>query len=354
MLHPDGRTVWVYGREAGPWSEAARHADPIMGHDLLHRRLDRATGQWVTVSPARNHRPDAAGGEAAPDACPLCPGGTELPSSFDAAVFQNRFPTLAPDAPPAPAGEPLVASSIGVCEVIVYTERHEGGLATLTIDEVERVVEVWRHRTARHWSGLGDHAGYVMAFENRGTDVGATLSHPHGQLYALGFVPPRVAVKADAARMHRTRHGGCLACSMATDDAASERALGTTEGWVAAVPFAARWPYEVHLRARRHGVGRLADLTEAEVRELAGLLRDAVARLDALFGFELAYLLTVMEAPAGAPDWHLHIEIAPPQRNPSSIKHRASVETGLDVFINDAVPERSAAELRAALPEHKN
>jgi UDPglucose--hexose-1-phosphate uridylyltransferase len=351
LQHPDGRMVWVYGREPGPWSDLASAASPPGEHEALHRRLDRSTGQWVAVSPTRNRRPDAAAASPTPstDACPLCPGGAELPATFDAAVFENRFPTFAAAAPLL-GTQPWAAPSTGACEVIVYTDAHDGSLASLPADEVVRVVGIWRHRAGEHWARLGNEAGYVMAFENRGVEVGATLSHPHGQLYAFGFVPPRVALKAAALADHRARDGGCLACSLVDDDLASDRVVAVTPGWVAAVPYAARWPYEVHLRSRRHGVGRLADLGAAEVVELAGLLRDVVGRLDGLFGFELAYLLAVQEAPAGAPDWHLHVELAPPQRNPTSLKVRASVETALDVFINDAVPEESAAALRAAGP----
>jgi UDPglucose--hexose-1-phosphate uridylyltransferase len=111
------------------------------------------------------------------------------------------------------------------------------------------------------------------------------------------------------------------------------------------VPFAARWPYEVAVRARRHGLGRLADLEPAEQRDLAVALRDVARRYDALFDFQLPYMMVAQEAPRDQPDWHLAFELYPVHRAPGATKVRASVETALGLFLNDVVPEEAAAQL---------
>ena len=349
VVHPDGRHFHLYGAVDPATVEAIAHQPADSGHDasLLHRRFDRSTGSWVLVSPARNVRPSSTvTGDAAP-ACPLCPGGPELPGPFQLAVFDNRFPSLSPAAPEPAVGSPLAARSGGRCLVVVYTSAHIADLADLSAQQLADVVAVWRDRTAALWA---DGNAYVMAFENHGSEVGATLPHLHGQIYAFDHLPPFVETKLSALRGHRTEHGSCLGCTLVAEDAASGRVLHENEHFIVAVPFAPRWPLEVHVRIKQHGIGRLADLSGAAAADLVRALADVVTRYDGLWGFELPYLMCVQEAPAdpvanGSGDWHLHVELLPPHRTPERLKVRASVETALGVFINDTLPEDSAAAL---------
>ncbi len=357
LVHPDGRRIRLYGNP-GASTPALPPGLPQLEPTALHLRCDALTGDWVAVSPSRNRRPltHASAGAttaAAAPACPLCPGGPELPFPYEAAVFDNRFPSLIPDAPAPPDGpDGLIAASTGRCEVVCYTSQHTGSVATLHPEQVARVVAIWRDRTG---ALLEDpRIAAVLPFENRGEEVGATLSHPHGQLYAFDRLPPITARRVAALRRHRETADGCLSCRLVGIDAAApERAVRDAEHFTVAVPYAARWPYEVHIRARRHGASRLTDLHPEEQTELALLLQDVVRRYDALYGFELPYLCTVQQAPRapGAEDWHLSIELLPPHRGPETLKVRASVETATGAFINDTLPEASAAQL-AELPIH--
>ena len=347
LVHPDGRHFHIYGESHG--TLAAQPSDT--GYDVraLHRRFDRLTGAWVLVSPARNNRPGGLAHPTAAPVCPLCPGGPELPWPYDVAVFDNRFPSLSADAPSVNGA--LQAASIGRCLVVVYTPEHHGSLASLSPQQLVRVMAVWRDRSTALWS---EGHRCVMAFENRGEAVGATLAHPHGQFYALAHVPPFTVAKVAAHHAHRRAHDECLGCAVNGDDVGSERVIAANPSFVVAVPFAARWPYEVHIRAIRHGLGRLSELTDVEVRDLAVAVRSTVTRLDGLFGFEMPLMLAVQEAPAvepgdppgGEPDWHLHVEVIPPHRSAERLKVRASVETALGQFINDTLPEESASQLR--------
>jgi UDPglucose--hexose-1-phosphate uridylyltransferase len=342
LVHPDGRAFHVYGELHGTLN--GQPSDVDVGD--VHLRYDMLSDAWVAVSPARNTRP---GGEVIrttdATACPLCPGGTELPFAYDAAVFDNRFPALS-SAPPAVLDDWRVAPARGRCEMVVYTSNHEGSLSTLAPDQVARVVAIWRDRSSSLWAQGHD---YVMVFENHGAEVGATLSHPHGQIYALSFVPPATAAKVAAIDRHQRERARCLGCDLVVADADEPRIVVANDSFTAAVPFAARWPFEVHLRSRRHGCGRLGDLTDGEALDLARAIRGVTARFDGLFGRELPYMLCVQEAPAGSPDWHLHVELLPPHRDEHRLKIRASVETALGVFLNDTRPEDSARRL-AAVP----
>jgi UDPglucose--hexose-1-phosphate uridylyltransferase len=376
LHHGDGRRLLLYGDHDGSQlpPDGAAGAWPA-----LHLRFDALNDRWIAISPARNTRPEshdpaadtaAESGAAAPateapsepaadapppapppPACPLCIGGPELPFRYEAAVFENRFPTLLADPPPPPDLDGPTAPSRGRCEVVLYTATHTGSLATLTSRELARVIAIWTDRSRELWADPAHR--YVLIFENRGEDVGATLSHPHGQIYALDHVPPFARPRVEALRTHRGSEGGCLSCGIVTSDLASPtRRIVDNPSFTVAVPFAPDWPFEVHVRARRHGVRRLTDLTVEERRDLAAALREVVARYDVLFPEPLSYLMVCSEAPADADgdpvaDWHLSFEFMPPNRGPDRLKVRASVETAAGFFINDTVPEDSAATLAA-------
>jgi UDPglucose--hexose-1-phosphate uridylyltransferase len=338
LFHADGRRLLVYGALRGRLDDEPATDEP----QTIHKRLDRFTGAWVGIAPARNARPlDSAAQTDEP--CPFCPGGTEVPFAYEAAVFDNRFPSFRPTPPPTPALDGRTGPALGRCEVVLYTHRHEASFGDLSPTELGRVLAVWIDRARELWSDPA-HA-YVCVFENRGSEVGATIAHPHGQIYALDHVPPITAAKASAHRCHRERTGGCLSCDATIADARSERVVAKNESFVVAVPFAARWPFEVAVRGRRHGLGRLADLTSEEQRDLALALRDVVLRYDALFDFPLPYMMVAQEAPAGEPDWHLAFELYPVHRASGATKIRASVETGLGLFLNDVAPEDAARRL---------
>lgn len=359
IQHPDGRWLHLYvdGGTADQPMTSADDAVAVAEPPAIHQRYNALRDTWVAVSPARNTRPHAPSARAAKATCPLCPGGPEVPMDYQAAVFDNRFPSFTPDPPPAPAGpaipglDPLTDRSRGRCEVVLYTPTHTGSLATLTDAELARVILIWADRSAALWADPTNRV--VMVFENRGEAVGATLSHPHGQIYALDRIPPAVAHRVDALARYRARTGESLSQAVVDQDVASDRCLFVDDAFVAAVPFAPDWPFEVHVRARRDGVGRLSDLTADERVSLALALRTVVQAYDDVWEDPMAYLMVCHEAPAdadGTPvaDHRLAFEFLPPHRSPAKLKIRASVETALGVFINDTLPEDSAALLRAA------
>ncbi len=346
LTHDDGRRVLVYGALPGG---AALSQGAETGIGGIHRRLDLLTREWVAISPARNVRPlDSS--EQTDESCPVCPGGLELPFPYEAAVFENRFPPFVADPPPAPA-EPFTAPALGRCEVVIYTSRHETSFGGLAPVELGRLLALWADRSRELWAD--ERHELVLIFENRGAEAGATLAHPHGQIYAFDHLPPITAAKAAAHRRHRADEGTCLGCELVAREGASPRLVTANESFTVGVPFAARWPYEVAVRVRRHGVGRLADLTLGEQLDLGRALRDVALRYDALFALDCPYLMVAQEAPRSEPDWHLAFEFFPFQRSRSTTKIRASVETATGLFLNDVLPEvaaRTLAELDAAAP----
>lgn len=281
--------------------------------------------------------------------CPLDPtepGGpeTEIPfPSFEIAVFDNRFPAFEPGAPG------------GKAEVVVYTDRHDGSFGSLSPERAEDLMWVWRHRYGE--LGARPDVEYVMIFENRGIEVGVTLHHPHGQIYAYPFMPP--VPKAELAADERL--GGCAPCELLRRElAAQERVLLEGEHVVAYVPEAARWAYEVHVAMRAHRPS-LLDCEPAELRALAETLQSLARGYDALFERPFPYVMVVHQAPsagqaggsgpgaAEARKGHLHVEFYPPLRTAEKLKFLAGSEQGAGTFVADTLPEDSARSLREAI-----
>jgi len=355
VRRPDGRQVLYYR-----WADGSRPAAPPAGEPAAgapafsgERRWNAPLGEWVLFATRRQDRtflPPA-------DACPLCPtepGGlpTELArSDFEIAVFENRFPALVPTPPPpSEQGTELspTAPSAGVCEVVVYSPDHATSLGELPLEAVRHLVDVWAHRTAE--LSARPEVAHVFPFENRGEVIGVTLEHPHGQIYAYPMVPPIIARELAASAHHG---GACLWCELLADEEADGRRIVDRDaGWVAGVPFAARWPYEMHLTPQRH-VASLLDLADGERHGLAALLRRTVRRYDRLFGFRMPYVLAVHQAPTEVPaetPFHLHLELYPAYRSADRLKYLAGSELGAGVFLVDALPEETAAALRALDP----
>lgn len=311
-------------------------------------------GQWVMVATHRQdrtfHPPD--------DYCPLCPttpGGfvTEIPlESYDIAVFENRFPSLSSPAPePAVSGTPLmpVRPSEGCCEVICYTQDHTASMAALPPSQVRKLVRVWRDRYMELASR--EEVQYVFIFENKGKEIGVTLSHPHGQIYAYPFIPPTLELELRNEREHWERTGRTLWEDWLREELdpglTTNRTVTRNEDFVAIVPFFARYPFEVWIVPLGH-LASLRDMSDHTLDHLAEILHDVTRRYDALFGFSLPYIMALHQEPAvpGYGFTRFHIEFYPPHRTADKLKYLAGSEAGAGAFINDTAPEESAAKLR--------
>jgi UDPglucose--hexose-1-phosphate uridylyltransferase len=318
-------------------------------------RWNPLLGEWVATATQRQDRTFLP----PKDYCPLCPtqsGGfpTEVPeSTYDIAVFENRFPSLRkyPEAP-AVTGSNLypVAPSQGVCEVVLYSPNHNSSLAQEPVEQIYKLVRVWTYRF-RELSAL-DFVKYVFIFENKGEAIGVTLHHPHGQIYAYPFVPPRIATELKESLQYQEKTGSCLICDIQVEERADgRRVVAENESFLAIVPFFARWPYETHLYSRRH-FQALTDMTTDEQRDLAGLLKQILVAYDKLFASSFPYMMVMHQRPsdAGVYDaYHFHIEFYPPRRAADRLKYLAGSETGAGMFINDTLPEEKAEELRLRL-----
>ncbi|WP_104992492.1 galactose-1-phosphate uridylyltransferase [Deinococcus sp. NW-56] len=347
---PDGRALTLYGLQPievrGEIPSPA--GDPPVPRPTM--RWHPLRGEWVMYASHRLGRtflPPPEYNPLAPTTNPEHP--TELPQGrYDLAVFDNRFPSLTLDAPPPehPA-HPSERAGTGKCEVVVFSQDPSGRLADLSEAQMALLLAVWADRTTR-LAATGKIRS-VLAFENRGMEVGVTLHHPHGQIYAYDHVPPVQARMLEGARAHLEEHGRpWLADFVAAEREVGVRLIRDGSEALSVVPPFARYTYETWVLPTRP-VGRLSDLTDTERLAFARVLKDALLRLDALFGVRMPYLLTVHQAPLDGeahPEFPLHIELYPYLRAPGRMKYLAGTEQGAGEFANDKFPEAAAAELR--------
>jgi UDPglucose--hexose-1-phosphate uridylyltransferase len=312
-------------------------------------------GEWVATA---THRQDRTFLPPA-DFCPLCatkPGGfpTEIPEpTYDIVVFENRFPSLSPN-PPEPAIEGdtfyAVEPSFGQCEVVVYSPNHSSTLAKEPVEQIYKLVQVWTDRF-RELSKL-EFVQYVFIFENKGEAIGVTLHHPHGQIYAYPFVPPRVQRELDQSKKHFDETGKCLLCTIVEKEISfTKRIVAENPSFAAYIPFFARYPYELHIASKRH----VLDMTEfgrSEQADLAEILKQVLVGFDKLFNISFPYMMVLHQGPSDGGDhghYHFHIEFYPPLRTATKLKYLAGSESGAGLFINDTLAEEKAAELRALI-----
>ncbi|AYL36503.1 galactose-1-phosphate uridylyltransferase [Streptomyces fungicidicus] len=306
-------------------------------------RHDALLGDSVAIAShrqGRTYHPPA-------DECPLCPSRgdrlSEVPdSSYDVVVFENRFPSLAGDS--------------GRCEVVCFTSDHQASFASLSEPQARLVLDAWTDRTSElsHLPSVEQ----VFCFENRGAEIGVTLQHPHGQIYAYPFTTPRTALMLRQVAAHKEATGGeNLFDAVLQRELTEERIVLRSEHWVAFVPYAAHWPYEVHLYPLRR-VPDLLGLDEAARTEFPQVYLELLKRFDRIFGENeppTPYIAAWHQAPFGQledfegvtrDDFALHLELFTIRRTSGKLKFLAGSESGMNVFINDVPPERAAQRLR--------
>jgi UDPglucose--hexose-1-phosphate uridylyltransferase len=297
-------------------------------------RLDALTHDWIGVTGLRQHRPNLP----AVDACPFCVGGLEADAPYEVKAFPNRWPPMVPGAPltftnDAAAGAHLPAC--GAAEVVLYSPDHDASFATLESANAAAVVDLWAERTAVLLER--PEIEYVLVFENNGADVGATIPHPHGQIYAFPFVPPLPAREAEVAA-----HYGCGICAeLALPDELQARIVSRNDTFVSYTRYAAGWPFELLIAPSEH-LRDLAQLDPATRADFADALADALVRYHDVFDEPLPYMFWIH------PGVHLHLHLVTTRRQAGTTRYVAAGELGSGTMFNPVLPEEAAALLRAA------
>ncbi len=315
-------------------------------------RQDVLTGEWVSIAAARQNRVFLPSADADPLAPQSPTNPSEIPSRYDVAVFENKSPSFGPALEDENAPKSLqdlsdigigrTRTSVGRCEVVCFSPEHEGSLGNLGTSRMRTVIEAWADRTAALSTMPG--IQQVFPFENRGQEIGVTLHHPHGQIYAYPYVTPRTQKLLRAVEAVPS-----LFQQILESEIAGGRVIHSGEHWTAFVPFAARWPIEIHLMPHRH-IPDIAATNEAERAELAVVYPRLLRTLDVLYSTPTPYIAAWHQAPVhvGREDIRLSMQITSPRRAADKLKYLAGSESAMGAFIGDVLPETQAEVLREA------
>ena len=303
--------------------------------------------EWVVVAAHRQHRPQMPA-----DWCPFCPGSGQAPAEYDVFLYPNDFPAFSPNTPEYREPEGLfdTAGARGACDVVLYHHGHTILPSELSVEHWSKVVRLWRKRTME--LAADPDVRYVLVFENTGVAIGVTMPHPHGQIYAFPFIPPLAQRVITSSREYYEATGKSLFEEVIEKERTGRvRIVAENSRFVAFVPFAARFPGEVHIYPRRQFEG-LWQIGEDEVPQLAALIRTIRRAYDNLYGFPMPLMMVLRQAPVRGehPYFRFHVEFLPIQRSAKKLKYLAAVETTSGVFLNDTWPEERAEELRKAIP----
>jgi len=323
---------------------------------MLELRLDPNKNQLVANATKRQGRTFLP----PKDFCPLCPtkssdNPTEIPAdNYNIVVFENKFPTFSKDADkilPDNSNKDYFhynkSQSKGMCEVVCYSPDHDLFLEDMPENRISNLIRVWQDRYRE--LSQKSFVKYVLIFENRGIEIGVTLSHPHGQIYAFPYIPPIPKTELYSSKKFYTKNNKCLHCEIIKREIKDKsRILFQNNNFIIFIPFYAKWPYEVHIYPLRH-LGNICQLEKIEIHSLASSLKELLNCYNKLFNFRMPYVMALHQNPTDNKNYnhyHLHFEFYPPYRTENKLKYMAGCELAAGTFINDTVPEEKAAELR--------
>ena len=347
----DGRTIRYYDTH-DQVRAAADKREKTEQPGIGELRLDPLVNEWVAMAAHRQGRVFLPPKEL----CPLCPSTaenlTEVPEEdFEVVVFDNKSPSLRPPdgdwALPDMAGPDTdTGSAAGKCEVICFTADHGHSFKDLSTERIRVLLEAWMDRTRE--LSKEKFIQHITPFENRGEEVGVTLAHPHGQIYAYSYIPPKVSRMLEVAKKHKERTGKVLFDEIvAREIKEEERIIAENKHWVAFVPYAARYSFEIHV-APKVSVADLSELTPEVADAFPEIAKEVLQRLDGVFNIPMAYIAAWHQAPVreGRDLLRLHWQITSVRRAPGKLKYLAGSESSMGAFIMDLRPEQSAAQLR--------
>ena len=335
--------------------------------DHPHRRYNPLTDQWVLVSPHRAKRPwqgqqEKVNEEQKPSHdpnCYLCPRNKRItgelnPDYHKPYVFKNDFSALLEDTPaPQNNDNPLFQSSQarGESHVICFSPDHSKTLPLLTALEIEEVIKVWQEQLRE----LGQKYQWVQIFENKGAAMGCSNPHPHGQIWANSFLPNEVAREDKAQRQYYEKYGSVLLVDYVQQELVrKERIVVETEHWVVVVPYWAVWPFETLLLPKAQ-VKRLTELTDAQAKDLAVILKKLTTKYDNLFETSFPYSMGFHAAPFNGEEndhWQLHAHFYPPLLRSATVRKFMVGYEMLGESQRDLTAEQAAERLRALSEIH--
>lgn len=318
---------------------------------MAELRWNPLLGTWTMTASNRQARPHLP-----KDWCPFCPGSGKVPEDYEVYAYDNDFPALSqsPGQPDETAGGPYECrENYGKCEVILYSPQHDSSLAKLPVSHIEKLLALLAQRQSE--LSKDEKIKYIFPFENRGEEVGVTMPHPHGQIYAYSFVPQKIETELKNCQEYYRANESCLLCDMNREEQNfKKRVVAENKSFIAYLPFFTDYPYGVFISSKEHLVS-IDQFDGTQRHELAQILKIVTAAFERLFDRPFPYMMCLHQAPVNCAEYdeaaeyyHFHIEFYPPLREAGKIKFYASSEMGAWAACNPHAVEDTAPVLREA------
>ena len=319
-------------------------------------RYNPLLDDWTIVNGNRQKRPDMP-----KDYCAFCPGSGKVPDHYTVLKYDNDWPSMSTNpAEPDPVSNAFfkTAPSYGKCEVVLYSSDHNGSLKDLTDEDLDELVALWKNRYEE--LSADPLIKYVLCFENRGKEVGTTQPHPHGQIYAYGFMPLRIRMELENSKKYYEENGIGLLNKLRNEELAfKKRIVFENDDFVCFIPFYTDWPYMVYLMPKSDEISSFKDFDPALSRSFGQSLKLVQGMYDSLYDRNFPYMMGIYQRPCnddnfpGCENYYpFNVKFFPPLRGENSIKWNASSETAAWAKTNPRIPEECAQELRAAYEKY--
>ena len=328
-------------------------------------RLDPMTARWVIISTEKDYGPQNYEIESPlikGGTCPFCIGNEKMtPPEVDA----DRAPETAPDTPgwvtrtvpnkfPALKNDPDLnrtgigmfdmMNGVGEHEVIVEGTDHYQQLADLDVEQVKKVVRVYKKRSLE--LGMDNRFRYILIFKNYGSAAGASLEHSHTQLISLPIIPKRVMEELECAHHYFDYKERCVFCDIVRQESENRhREVAENKHFIAFCPFASRSPFEISIMPKQHQA-YFTDIKEEEIDSFARILKEVLLRMKVgLKDPPYNFIIHTTPFDATGDDfiyYHWHVEVMP------KVSKIAGFEWGTGFYLNPTSPETASRYLREA------
>lgn len=324
---------------------------------MAELRYNPLLDDWTMVSANRAKRPDMP-----KDYCPFCPGSGKIKENYEVYKYDNDFPILSLDPPkPDNVGSDFykVEESYGKCDVILYSPDHEGNLKDLSLPHMKKLVNLWVNRFKE--LSQDKKIKYIFPFENRGREVGVTMPHPHGQIYAYSKMPMRLKVELENARKYFDEKKENIYERILKEEIEfKDRIIFENDSFTVFIPFFCEYPYGTYIFPKNN-ISSFLDFNEKITEDFALALKGITSAYDLLFNKRFPYMMCIYNEPVNSSEYgktqeyfNFHVKFFPPLRGENLIKFNASSETGAWVHGNPRKVEECAVELRAAYERYIN
>ncbi len=341
-------------------------------HESTHNRYNPLTGEWIKVSPHRTKRPWQGQVEDPQipstieydENCYLCPTNTRSnkeknPNYKETYVFTNDFSALLSDSNSeniefGPNDLLKAKGEKGICKVICFSPRHDLTIARMDVQDIVKIIKVWKEQYNE--LATNDFINHIQIFENKGSIMGCSNPHPHGQIWAEEEIPNLPKVELEKQEEYFKKNNSSLLLDYAQYELKEDsRVVYSNEDFLVVVPFWATWPYETMILPLNKEIKSLNDLSDNNMLNLAKAISTLTIKYDNLFKTNFPYSMGIHQSPTDNKEHYgniMHFHFLPPLLRSATVKKFMVGYELLAMAQRDITAETAAKQLRDLSDTH--